>query len=261
MKNYILGGIFFVFWLAGCQNTPLEPINDWKRERLKGKVKEIKETIFVSYADLLAKRRGIETTTRFGIDGLAYDLHQILISGKESWGKYRYSGDSVIVKEFTKIDSGKEVWQGDWIYLLDEQKNRKRIIRILVSKEIDYIMDLTANEAGFYTHIKYLDKLRPKLIPCESKMSYDENNFLVEEQLFAYDEKNKTCFDKPIILKIKNDEFGNIRRTKVINREGKLESEFAFLYKYDEQGNWIEKKKYKNEKIQEIFIRKIIYYP
>ena len=254
----IIFSIFLSSLLFSCQGEP-HVMNDWKQLNLKGSVKEAEERIYNNYSDLIAKKEGIRVRTRFKEDGMIYDLTTKFPNGYLRGMRYHYSQDSAIATEYG-MQGNRKVSEGKWIYILGTHNHQKTVTHFLASGDLDYAMQMTNNNDGYNTAIKYREDRETKEQPCLVERIFDEQNFLVEERVFFYDETMQTCQEKPKIIKMKNNENGDLSREKLIDEQGNLMVERAYLYKYDEQGNWIEKQIYKNDEIQQTVLRSLVYY-
>lgn len=245
---------------SACETEEPVVMNDWKQFSVKGKVKEIQTDYYASYPDLLKKKKAYRTISRFSKTGYLHDYANYEPNGLVYWTKYTYVNDSIIAKKYLESNNGREVWQGTWIYLLDERKAQVQIDEILVNKELNFSIKTQTNAAGFNTQLTYTDKLFPDRVPCKVTRQYDDQNQLIEEHIWNYDVAKGECYENPIKIHRKNNEWGDAAIEKIFNLENVLVRDKTYVYKYDSLHNWTDKRAYEHDNITAIELRKIIYY-
>lgn len=258
---YALGGLVTFFFISSCNfSAPPPEMSDWKQLQLKGKVKEIQETIYPNYAATQMKQPSYKVVSRFDTSGMLHDNATYLPSGQVRWIKYSYSQDSVIAEKYQELQNGKEIWQGSLIYILDERRAQKEVIDILVSRKVGHRIQITTNAAGYNIGFNYVDRMFPERVPCRVERQLNEDNQTLQESVWIYNPAEENCFEEPAVVKRANNEQGHMLAEKSFDIEGKSLFEKTYQYKYDDQGNWTERLTYTNEIAGGVSIRKIIYY-
>ena len=258
---YLSTALVTFFFISSCNFSESTPqMSDWKQLNLKGKVKEIQETIYPSYIALQQKQPSHKIVSRFDTSGMLHDNATYLRSGQVQWIKYEYRQDSVIAEKYQELQNGKEIWQGSLIYILDERRAQKEVIDILVSRKVGHRIQVKTNAAGYNIAFEYTEKMFPDRLPCRVERILNSDNQLLEENVWIYNPQKENCFENPAIVKRANNKQGDMLAEKSFDIFNKVLFEKTYQYKYDNQDNWTERLTYLNEVAGGVSIRKIIYY-
>ena len=257
LSKICLWAILFLS-LSSCSNRNKGPFNDWQRMNLKGKVKQIDFKRYATYEALIQKLEPEKSFVRFDEKGLITQNATFLKNEQIHWIKYDYREDSVYLKESRAIGKTEHP-QAYWWYKLDERGAQIAITSILLDSSINFHIDMETNENGNATEIACSKQKYPTYMPCRVSKIYDENGKIKEELTYPYNETTKKCEEEPNRTVFKLNEKGDVERetTTFVNGTKQVHS---YQYKYDEQGNWIEKIHYAGDFAEDVVFRTLNYY-
>jgi len=256
-------------------------ITDWKKEKLKGKVKSFtllenyrykKDDKFTEWGILYNKKYAFDNTGRYteyteltAKGDLSYKIKYVYNAKekiatisyfdkdekptiKKIW-TYNNSGQLVQMQEYTKDN------KADWRYIYTYNTNGNRVMQesykpdsTLYSKTT-YTFDDKGNETGYLLQTKgYANS--------GEKYAWDDKGNKTELQML--NGKNEVSFRTVSIY----DANGNvIEEQRYKGLETKLSYKTTFTYEYDAKGNWIKRTQYTMDGIEfDIAERKIVYY-
>lgn len=257
---YNLPHLILLCCLMSCSKES-KTINDWQRMNLKGKIQQIDELKYATYADLRQKNASKKNLTRFKKNGLISSSGIYRANNNMLWMKYHYSLDldSIWIREVIEIGGKNEQPQAYWLYLLDEKGAQINITSILIDSSINFHIDLAVNNDGNATEIIYSQQKYPNNIPCRITKIYDEKGRIKEELTYRYDEIRKKCEDHPTTSVFKLNEQGDIIEEVLTTYDGRKRNH-SYHYDYDDKGNWIQRVHYTRGAVMDIMVRKFTYY-
>lgn len=275
----------FTFYISLCNGQMRERfhMNDLKRHKLNGNVKDVKYIVYealhntndsayvLKTFDFLSIKNNISTFNRLGYlekkVELSFDLKDS-ISVSAIW-TYSYDKRNRIIREFR--DSKKYGDTSSWNYTYNKNntliKYYHKDYHVLYYK-YSQIKDLelltTANsDSSFQRKIKFVYDKRNRLVRYEN---YEDKDSILDLRILRYDNKSRNYIfemneDKKYRFKInkfyKYDEHGNV--IKIFNKEQKLTGWYGYVY--DRKKNWIEQKCYNSAgKLYNVCKREITYY-
>jgi hypothetical protein len=244
----------------------MEEVNDWKLSALRGKVKMLVEKTYRSEAKAMADLPFSITRSRFYENGNLQEMLTEMDDGSKRSYKYRYTTDSIFVDNWL-LQNDTVVERQQFIYLRDENGARtKMMLPAPKGQQPNYFADIKNNAAGlpleYHHHLKKEeDRLR---MPCKEIRKYDENNYLISEEMYRYNAKDGSCTPTNTIRHYKNDEQGNCIEEQIIKNDSILLNQHKYIYSYDAKGNWVEKKRYSpisgQEEVTLVVLRKFEFY-
>lgn len=155
----------------------------------------------------------------------------------------------------------------EYIYLRDAEGARyKMMLPAPAGQDPNYYAEIRNNDEGlpveYDHHLKNeADRLQ---MPCKEVRKYDEQHFLISEEMYRYNPKDGSCSPTNTIRHYQNDEQGNCIKEQIIKAGNNVLSEHRYEYRYDAKGNWIEKNRYTKlagkEEISLVVLRKFEFY-
>lgn len=267
--------------LSAALGSNAQNITDWKKEKLKGKVKSFtllenyrykKDDKFTEWGILYNKKYSFDNTGRYT------EYTELTPKGDLSYKiKYVYNAKekTATVSYFNKEEkpTTKQIWtynnsgqltqmqyyskenKADWRYIYTYNTNGNRVMMesykpdsTLYSKTT-YTFDDKGNETGYLLQTKgYANS--------SEKYTWDNNGNKTEERWL--DGKNEITFRHVYVY----DDNGNVIDEQVFKGQDKnFLSKATYKYEYDAKGNWIKRTKFSTDGIEfDIAERKIVYY-
>lgn len=277
--------IAFTFYISLCNGQMRERfhMNDLKRYKLNGKVKDVKyieyeprynkndSTYVLKIFDFLSMKNYVSTFNRLGYlekkIELSFDLKDSM-SVSAIW-TYGYDKKNRIIREFR--DSKKYGDTSSWNYTYNKNntliKYYHKDYHVLYYKyyQIKYLELLTTanSDSSYQTKMKFVYDKRNRLVRYEN---YEDKDSILDLKILRYNNKSRNYIfemneDKKYKFKInkfyKYNEYGNV--IKIFNEEQKLTGWFRYVY--DRKKNWIEQKCYNSAgKLYNVRKREITYY-
>lgn len=246
--------------------STITKVNDWKLSRLKGQVKISTEKTYRSAAQAMVDRPVSVTRTSFYENGNIQEMLTEMDDGSKRNYRYQYKADSIFVHNWL-LRADTVVERQEYIYLKDAQGARnKMMLPAPLGQDPNYYAEIRNNEEGlpieYSHHLKNeADRLQ---MPCKEVRKYDENNFLISEEMHRYNPKDGSCNPTNTIRHYKNDEQGNCIEERIVKSGTTVLSKHRYEYRYDAKGNWIEKNRYTElagkEEISLVVLRKFEFY-
>jgi hypothetical protein len=221
-------------------------VNDLKLSSLRGEVQKVVEKSYRSVEQLLNKKAFSITQTRFYENGNIQDMLTEMADGSSRTYNYRYSPDSIFVDNWL-IENDTVIERQQFIYLRDQNGARYKMMLPARKGELpNYYADIRNNNEGLPTEYRHhLKNLKDrKQMPCKEVRKYDQNNFLISEEMHRYNPEDGSCKPTNTIRYYNNDEQGNCVEERIVKNGEQILSEHRYSYRYDAKGNWIEKKRY-----------------
>lgn len=250
--RYNIVTLLFLFSLLGYAQFP---ITDWEKENLKGKVKSVKSITYQYINDNGKMQKGSPMT---GFNTLvSYNIKGYKISGEQ------FSTDEKII--------------GSWVYIYEGNNLLRQVDVFNQKKQVQEIMKHTYNSKTQKEDVNGYDAngvFTGKQIACYDEKGLKINellldskeNFLMKSE-FIYDSKSNLSEryiedkeGKKVVLKYVYDEKNNVIEENYYGNGGQLYGQKKFTYKYDNQGNWIERIEEIYGMSQVLTERKITYY-
>lgn len=277
--------LIFIFSISLCKGQMRERfyMNDIKRQKLNGKIKDVKfieyearyNTIDSTYTlkifDFLSMKNNISTFNKLGYlekkSELSFDLKDS-VSISAIW-TYQYDKANRIVREFR--DSKKYGDTSSWNYkynknntLIKYYQKDYRVLYYNYSQINEIELLTTANSDSTYQRkMKFIYDKHNRLVRYEN---YENTDSIVNSRILSYNNEsrnytNETIEDKKYKFKTNKsyeyDVNGNV--IKIFNEEQKLTGWFEYVY--DKNKNWIEQKCFNSSgKIYNVYKREISYY-
>lgn len=292
MKNLVITGILSVciIFTACTQKPENHKKTTWEFDGLKGEVKTLRSKGYTAISDSLGQvRKGEIIAVEWGFNNtfLKYDK-------KGKWTEYNsFEPDgSIIRKEVQEYDDKRNptvqyVYNRDTlnhkkIYIKDKDGNTVEIRRLTPSDSLIYKSVFKYDEKRNYgDYIEGYGYASADSLVGKTTRKYDEKGNCIEESnykagkylenkfLYKYDdnsgkriERSKYDSESKLAEKItyKYNEEGFVTEICIYDSEGKLNKKTASKYKYDMNGNWIEKIDYESDIATKITERQIEYY-
>ena len=275
----------FTFFISLCNGQMRERfhMNDLKRQKLNGKVKDVKfieyearyntkdSTYTLKIFDFLSMKNNISSFNKLGYlekkTELSFDIKDSM-SISAIW-TYQYDKENRIIREFR--ESKKYGDTSSWNYkysknntLIKYYQKDYHVLYYKYSQVNDVELLTTANsDSSYQRKMKFIYDKENRLIRYEN---YENTDSIVSQRILSYSNesrnfRNEINEDKKYKYKINKsfeyDENGNVK--KIFNQEMKLIGWFEYVY--DRNKNWIEQKCYNSSgKIYNVYKREISYY-
>jgi hypothetical protein len=277
--------LIFTFFISLCHGQMRERfyMNDLKRQKLNGKVKDVKfieyearynkedSTYTLKIFDFLSMKNNISSFNKLGYlekkTELSFDIKDSM-SISAIW-TYQYDKKNRIIREFR--DSKKNGDTSSWNYkymnnntLIKYYQKDYHVLYYKYSQMNEVELLTTANsDSSYQRKMKFIYDKENRLIRYEN---YENTDSIVSQRVLSYTNEsrnfnNEINEDKKYKYKINKsfeyDENGNVK--KIFNEEQKLTGWFEYVY--DRNKNWIEQKCYNSSgKIYNVYKREISYY-
>jgi hypothetical protein len=270
MRIRFITCMLLVYSLCNAQTTKK---NEWRKEELKGRVKMLKQTLYMYFAPgetgegFNPNDHSVDSFSKDGMKKWSYYLKD---GAKSSYTVYKYDPKGLLT-EFVQIS---EKDTSRTVYKYDAMGNELLQVSYTGKKE-------TSKSTNKYDAKGYL--IESKLygtLGMKWEYKNDEKGYAVEVKTYddkgAYNGKSTyindaagkqvegTSYDKSGAFvnrrATKYDEQGNETEVIIFDKDGNQKRESYNEYTYDAQGNWLTIKQYLEDKLSGGFYRVIEYY-
>ena len=159
---YCLMGLF----LFNACTTTVPSSNDWERSQLKGKVQQLEEWNYSSYAAFNNNQHASRQINWFSNQGMLDKGVFYESNNQLRWTHYTYSVDSVWIRRTLQVDGGVEQNQNYWLYELNEYGQQKTLTSLLLDTSVFYKINISFNEEQLPITLDYTNKKNAYFLLC-----------------------------------------------------------------------------------------------